>query len=87
MKNVKTTAVEQLPLEIFVIEMTSTNSKHEILNPKQIQNSNVQISKPVEVVRGSTTSSGKGKYKLEDLRGNGQIFGKIVKPHNHSVEA
>ena len=28
----KTTAVEQLPLEIFVIEMTSTNSKHEILN-------------------------------------------------------
>ena len=83
----KTTAVEQLPLEIFVIEMTSTNSKHEILNPKQIQNSNVQISKPVEVVRGSTTSSGKGKYKLEDLRGKWTDILKIVKPHNHSVEA
>ena len=83
----KTTAVEQLPLEIFVIEMTSTNSKHEILNPKQIQNSNVQISKPVEVVRGSTTSSGKGKYKLEDVQGKWTDILKVVKPHNHSVEA
>lgn len=84
----KTTAVEQLPLEIFVIESTNiSNPKHEILNPKQTQNLNAQISKPVEVVRGSTTSSGKGKYKLEDVQGKWTDILKVVKPHNHSVEA
>ncbi|KKU58383.1 MAG: polymerase III, subunit gamma and tau protein [Candidatus Amesbacteria bacterium GW2011_GWA2_47_11b] len=67
----KTSAVPQLPLEIFVIE----NSKHETLNPKQ------EDPKPVK------HGSGKGKFKLEDVQVRWADVLKTVRPHNHSVEA
>ena len=82
----KNSAVAQLPLEIFVIEMTNTNSKHETLNSKQIQNSNVQMPKP-EDPKPVKYGSGKGKFKLEDVQGRWTDVLKAVRPHNHSVEA
>lgn len=79
----KTSAVAQLPLEIFVIE----NSKSETLNSKQISNSNVQIPKPANTPGPVKHGSGKGKYKLEDVQNRWQEVLKTVRPHNHSVEA
>lgn len=72
----KTSAVPQLPLEIFVIEMTNTNSKHEL-----------QIPKLPDPPKPAKHGSGKGKYKLEDAQARWPDILKAVKPHNHSVEA
>jgi len=86
----KTTAVEQLPLEIFVIEFTKiSNPKSEILNPKQTQNPNLPKSEPKLEPRTQNLkpNPGKGKYKLEDVQGKWADILKVVKPHNHSVEA
>ncbi len=78
----KTSAVPQLPLEIFVIENSSSKSQI----PVKIQNSNIQIPKP-EILKPVKHGSGKGKYKLEDAQARWPDILKAVKPHNHSVEA
>lgn len=83
----KTSAVPQLPLEIFVIEFTKiSNPKSEILSSKQISNSNNQMPKP-EIPKSLKYGSGKGKFKLEDAQIKWPDILKAVKPHNHSVEA
>lgn len=71
----KTSAVPQLPLEIFVME-----------NSNKIQNSSPQTSKP-EDLKPMKSGSGKGKFKLEDAQIKWLDILKTVRPHNHSVEA
>ena len=83
----KTSAVAQLPLEIFVIEITNiSNPKSEIRIPKQIPITKPQIAKQEEI-KPMKHGSGKGKYKLEDIQGKWQDVLKAVRPYNHSVEA
>jgi len=83
----KTSAVAQLPLEIFVIESTNISSpKSEIRIPKQIPITRPQIAKQ-EDVKPLKHGSGKGKYKLEDIQIKWQDVLKAVRPYNHSVEA
>lgn len=72
----RTSAVPQLPLEIFVIT----------LNPKQILNPNPQTPKP-EDPKPVKQGLGKGKFKLEDVQAKWQEILKTVRPKNHSVEA
>lgn len=87
----KISAVPQLPLEIFVIEMTNTNSKLETLNPKpQIVNTPSPAVSPPKLggdKEGVRHGAGKGKFKLEDAQARWPDILKAVKPHNHSVEA
>lgn len=71
----KTTAVEQLPLEMFVIEKAGGQESKRI---------------KVESTPSPTVSSSKvgfGKYKLNDVVEKWQDVLKAVKPLNHSVEA
>ncbi|MEK7091335.1 MAG: DNA polymerase III subunit gamma/tau, partial [Patescibacteria group bacterium] len=83
----KTSAVPQLPLEIFVIEISNPKSQvPKTSHGEKIQNPSIQLSKtedPKPVKHGS----GKGKYKLEDAQARWPDILKTVKPHNHSVEA
>ena len=69
----KTAAVTQLPLEIWVI----SNQKETSEEPKK-----VVIEEVSEIV-----STGKGKYSLDDLSGKWGEVMKAVRPKNHSVEA
>jgi DNA polymerase III subunit gamma/tau len=99
-EQMKTAAVMQLPLEIWVIE----NSKIQIPSSNQSEPiKNIQTEKKVfeikkevviEEVRGEVnppmpmaTAGQEGKYSLEDLVGKWPEIMKVVKPKNHSVEA
>lgn len=80
----KTSAVPQLPLEIFVIENTRSTPLPSAFPPKLGGNTKeVPEEKPRVVKQGS----GKGKFKLEDAQARWPDILKAVKPHNHSVEA
>lgn len=92
-ERMKTSAVVQLPLEIYVIE----NSKHEIphsassgqVNTKQMPNSNVPKAKP-EVLNTPSPAVSPPKLggdKLEDVIAHWAEVMAKVKPMNHSVEA
>lgn len=92
-EQMRTAAVTQLPLEIWVIENTS--SKSQITSSKQTPNSKPEVintpTEPVtektEEIRKPAGPSGKGKYILEDVVAKWPEIMKLVKPKNHSVEA
>ena len=71
----KTSAVPQLPLEIFVIENTQRTGS------LLVRSADHPKKDPVK------HGSGKGKYKLEDVQVKWPEILKAVKPMNHSVEA
>ena len=75
----KTSAVPQLPLEIFVIENTQRTGSLLVRSEDHPKRGPVADS----VKHGS----GKGKFKLEDARARWPDILKAVKPHNHSIEA
>lgn len=77
-ERMKTSAVTQLPLEIYVIE----NSKHEILISKQVPNSNEPKIKPE--VRNEPKLGGD---QLDQVVSHWAEVMAAVKPKNHSVEA
>lgn len=86
----KTTAVPQLPLEIYVIESTknpdsvrTTPGKQEP-SFKQSEEKNVE---KVEVISTPLATSGSGKFKLIDVTEKWTEIMKAVRPMNHSVEA
>ncbi|MEK7154930.1 MAG: hypothetical protein AAB697_02285, partial [Patescibacteria group bacterium] len=72
----KTSAVSQLPLEIFVIEQSGLRAKSQVLSESSPQ--------PLAPIKHG---SGKGKFKLEDVQAKWQDVLRAVRPHNHSVEA
>jgi len=74
----KTSAVPQLPLEIFVIENTQNTQRTGSL---LVRSADHPKKDPVK------HGSGKGKYKLEDVQVKWPEILKAVKPMNHSVEA
>lgn len=75
----KTAAVEQLPLEIWIIEATPSSSK-----PKD----KIKDEVAKEEVKPAVKSSGKHKaFTLEDLNSRWTDILRKVKPMNHSVEA
>lgn len=81
-EQMKSTAVSQLPLEIWVIKNTNqgANGKNEKVNRNPEPEGQRHKSSELQ-------SSGKGKYKLEDLAGKWSDVMRVVKPKNHSVEA
>jgi DNA polymerase III subunit gamma/tau len=92
-EQMKTAAVVQLPLEIWVIESTPPGVHRDSLEPGKPQ---IEIPHPPtpspNLVEGepevkSDIPSGKGKYSLTDLTAKWQEIMKAVKPKNHSVEA
>ncbi len=87
----KNTAVEQLPLEIFVIENTkiSTNPKSQILNPKEENKEEivVEIKEEVTEVSSGPVIIPRSDYGLDDVLGRWAEVMRVIKPINHSVEA
>ena len=79
----RTSAVPQLPLEIFVIE----NSKSVI--PRSGDDAPLVKSEPKlePKIKSIKPNPGRGKYKLEDVQAKWQEILKAVRPKNHSVEA
>jgi DNA polymerase III gamma/tau subunit len=95
-EQMKTAAVTQLPLEIWVIENTEGNPQ------ESIRKIDITSSDPPLTLRGGSeggvmskkteiilpkSGSGKGKYSLEDVVNRWPDIMKAVKPKNHSVEA
>ncbi|KKS33038.1 MAG: polymerase III, subunit gamma and tau protein [Candidatus Amesbacteria bacterium GW2011_GWA2_42_12] len=78
----KEAAVEQLPLEMFVIEQCGTpNAQGSILNAQKTE---ISASEPVVVEKKIQPS---GNYKLEDVVLKWKDVLAAVRPMNHSVEA
>ena len=79
----KTSAVAQLPLEIFVIEQSGLRAKGQVLSEPKKEN----LAPSTQPLAPIKHGSGKGKYKLEDMQTKWADVLKAVRPYNHSVEA
>lgn len=87
----KNTAVEQLPLEIFVIE----NSKSQILNTKQVLNTKiekveesvVEVKEEIVEVTSGPVIIPRSDYGLDDVLGRWGEIMRVTKSVNHSIEA
>ena len=79
-EQLKTTAVPQLPLEIFVIQ-NGSGSEDEYIQPE------VAKQKPLKNRVRDEASAAAGKYSLDDVRTKWTDIMRKVKPKNHSVEA
>ncbi|MEK9200808.1 MAG: AAA family ATPase, partial [Patescibacteria group bacterium] len=90
----KTTAVEQLPLEIFVIQNSKSktlNSKPEKTEPEKagsfVATQDDKIEVKIEVKTEGPVIMPRSDYGLDDVLGRWAEVMKLIKPINHSVEA
>ncbi len=88
-EQMKSAAVMQLPLEVWVIENTQSSTKGPDF---RFQAKNEEIREEEKVPEKTDKekeikATGKGKYNLEEINGKWPDIMKMVRPKNHSVEA